>query len=70
MKTSFCFSGQSTWEEVSYRCILLYTRKCWKCVFQHTPTFIIEPIFFEDKSPTRENMNKNDCVNAHLFLLR
>ncbi|MEQ2598079.1 hypothetical protein AAAU22_20645, partial [[Clostridium] symbiosum] len=26
------------------RCILLQRKECWKCAFQHTPTFSIEPI--------------------------
>ncbi|MDB2010419.1 hypothetical protein, partial [[Clostridium] symbiosum] len=26
-----------------YRCILLQRKECWKCAFQHTPTFSIEP---------------------------
>ncbi|WP_207671036.1 hypothetical protein, partial [[Clostridium] symbiosum] len=27
------------------RCILLQRKECWKCAFQHTPTFSIEPLF-------------------------
>ena len=27
-----------------YRCILLQRKKCWKCAFQHTPTYSIEPL--------------------------
>ncbi|WP_368383642.1 hypothetical protein, partial [[Clostridium] symbiosum] len=29
------------------RCILLQRKECWKCAFQHTPTFSIEPKFRE-----------------------
>ena len=29
--------------------ILLQRKECWKCAFQHTPTFSIEPIFYAEE---------------------
>ncbi len=39
--------------EASYRCILLQQKEYWKYVFQHTPTFSIEPNKENGKEPCR-----------------
>ncbi|WP_342985816.1 hypothetical protein, partial [[Clostridium] symbiosum] len=46
-------------------CILLQRKECWKCAFQHTPTFSIEP---KKSSLQNKRREKERCSGEEALL--